>query len=301
MRYGIVALVVLIVVLWMTCVRAEGFTALLEGDSVKCIIDATGGKGANTAVYRYENDTLRWYPNPDIAASWNPSWSSAIIAIPDCSKMTVGKDMPMKPNPCTGFTQSTPAASVTPACLQQTWKEAGCSERGGIAPQDNYSGWWLDNKGAGTYQGIINDMNAWATMLDDPHVKGCQGQQCRGVKTPLDLDGGGNAIYLDRQHLTCKSEEAMSGLHLVRGPDEKGNYTKYQYEYMCCKVPGPKGKNGTNGTNGTNGIQGPPGPQGAQGKTGADGAPGAQGPQGPIASTGLVSPADASFYTPLGY
>jgi len=319
MPFRLWILVLAILILLVMGLHAEGFTSashLIEGDAVRCAIDAPGGKGANTAVYRYgpEENTLHWYPNPDIASSWDPAWAS-FVTLPDCSGLTVGTDMAMKPNPCAGFTDTTPASSVTPACLQQLWKNAGCSEEGTVAPTDTYTGWWLQNNGAGTYQGIVKDMNLWATMMDDAHVKGCKGHRCRGVTTPLEQDGGGNAVFLDRQRLMCHENEAISGFHLVRGSDKNGNPTLYQYEYECCKVPGPQGPRGAPGIAGPRGAPGPlgkageagpPGPMGPVGPTGAPGSTGPMGlagPQGPVGPMGPQGPAGTSsnYYTTLGY
>ena len=47
-------------------------------------------------VYRYTgNKTINWYPNPEIAVSWNPFWSSSIKTI-DCSSATIGAPMAKK-------------------------------------------------------------------------------------------------------------------------------------------------------------------------------------------------------------
>ena len=62
------------------------------GGSVQCTVDVPGGKGVN-ATYRLESgNTLRWYPTPDIARSWNSSWDKA-TTIPDCSTFTLGSTM----------------------------------------------------------------------------------------------------------------------------------------------------------------------------------------------------------------
>jgi len=166
----------------------------------------------------------------------------------------------------------------------------GCSTIGTVYPPSNYSGWWTQNNGAKTLAGIKADMKAWATMIDDVHVKGCKGPQCRAVSTPFDLDGGGNSVYLDRQNLSCRADEALSQFRLVRNPAG----TQYQYQYTCCKVPGPAGPPGPSGKDGTQGAQGPQGLQGLPGIAGAPGKigeKGVQGMPGPAGQKGEQGPA----------
>lgn len=55
--------------------------------------------------------------------------------------------------------------------------------------------------------------------------------QCRQASTPLNEDGGGNAVYLDKHNVKCNADEALSQFNLIN--DGKG---KYQYNYTCCKV-----------------------------------------------------------------
>lgn len=59
---------------------------------------------------------------------------------------------------------------------------------------------------------------------------------CRNVQTPTDLNGGGNAIFLDRQNVSCAEDEAMAGFRLRQGSDPSHMY----YEYRCCKPEEPK-------------------------------------------------------------
>ena len=75
-------------------------SSLADGQAVRCTIDATGGKGANTAVYRYTkaDGKLHFYPNPAIASSWDPNWQN-FIQVPDCSSMTTGTDLEMNKGP----------------------------------------------------------------------------------------------------------------------------------------------------------------------------------------------------------
>ena len=136
-------------------------------------------------------------------------------------------------DPCAGLTDATPANAISNACLQKMFLDAGCSVNGTAYPPSTGQTWWNSVTGAGTVGGAKADMKAWATLMTDNHVKGCRGPQCRGVTTPLDSDGGGNAIYLDRQRLVCNADESLSGFHLIRGGP---NYTQYQYEYMLSLI-----------------------------------------------------------------
>lgn len=54
--------------------------------------------------------------------------------------------------------------------------------------------------------------------------------QCRTITTNADSDGGGNVVYLDRQHVNCAADEALSYFQLYR---PTGNTIAYQYR--CCK------------------------------------------------------------------
>ena len=79
---------------------ADGFAV---GVSVNCKANdpstatITGGAGGGgTKVYRYMGSkTINHYPNPDVAASWNPSWGS--INTIDCAGLTVGPTMDLAP------------------------------------------------------------------------------------------------------------------------------------------------------------------------------------------------------------
>jgi hypothetical protein len=51
----------------------------------------------------------------------------------------------------------------------------------------------------------------------------------RTDNTPLNSDGGGNSIFLDRHNIQCKPNEALNRLKLVT--DDKGNY---KYDYTCA-------------------------------------------------------------------
>jgi hypothetical protein len=70
-------------------------TSLTVGSAVQC--EAGDPIGApNAAVYRYVGDnTLRHYPNPTIASSWDPNWAS-FTKIADCTGVTKGTTLPHK-------------------------------------------------------------------------------------------------------------------------------------------------------------------------------------------------------------
>ncbi|TMW67389.1 hypothetical protein Poli38472_011009 [Pythium oligandrum] len=60
---------------------------LPEGQAIKCNPD-------EAAVYRLVSGHRRWYPNPPIADSWDPSWGKFLVV--DCSSLPRGDDMPLK-------------------------------------------------------------------------------------------------------------------------------------------------------------------------------------------------------------
>ena len=68
-----------------------GAPSIVEGRAYKCSnLDPW-------AIYRGYNNTLRMYPNPTVAAGWDPSWASPTTI--DCSKTTIGPQMEMNPDP----------------------------------------------------------------------------------------------------------------------------------------------------------------------------------------------------------
>ena len=112
-------------------------------------------------------------------------------------------------------------------------------------------------------------------------VENLTSMTCEKKTTELAIDGGGNAIYLDRQDIKCGDDELLQRLHLQRGgtTDSNGNANQYQYEYTCCKFPELQiGPVGPVGATGAVGIPGPIGPVGPEGSRGADGSRGPPGP-----------------------
>lgn len=58
---------------------------------------------------------------------------------------------------------------------------------------------------------------------------------CRNMWTAFDEDGGGNAVYLDRQNVACWNNENLSQFRLLRNYNSGMN--KIQYNYKCCSHP----------------------------------------------------------------
>lgn len=99
-------LVVLCVVIALSYYEnIEYFTAIAPqpGNTVKCTIDVTGGKGAGTYYQYAAGNTLNPYPNLSTALSWDLNAATPII-IADCSdptKYKVGAPVAMNPTPVT--------------------------------------------------------------------------------------------------------------------------------------------------------------------------------------------------------
>jgi hypothetical protein len=55
------------------------------------------------------------------------------------------------------------------------------------------------------------------------------------MSTPMNDDGGGNVIYLDRHDVNCGTGAAISKVRLQR---EWPSGKKYRYDYTCSKVAG---------------------------------------------------------------
>lgn len=67
-----------------------------NGDAVGCNSGQELPNGVQGGIYRHVGDNvLRWYPNPDIANSWDPSWSSQ-IKWSDCTTYKAGEPMTSK-------------------------------------------------------------------------------------------------------------------------------------------------------------------------------------------------------------
>ena len=56
---------------------------------------------------------------------------------------------------------------------------------------------------------------------------------CQTYYTPLNHDGGGNIVYLDRHIVDCGKNKMMQSLHLMRNLTLR----KYHYRYTCCTTP----------------------------------------------------------------
>ena len=83
---------------------------LIEGESYTCYISA-----GDSNIYRAVGGILRLYPSNEIAASWNPNWSSNIIKI-DCSSITIGDPLEMYGTPAPAPAPS-PASTPSPASV----------------------------------------------------------------------------------------------------------------------------------------------------------------------------------------
>lgn len=210
-------------------------------------------------------------------------------------------------DPCAGLTDADPSSSISNACLQKMFLNAGCSKSGTAYPADTGVMWWNSspqgttlvgcgppgsatawpNCGAGNVGNTKRDMDAWATLMTDTHVKGCRGSQCRVAYTKFDEDGSGDSIYLDRQNVRCNADEFLAQFRLERGGPSNSPHSihkdasQYRYQYICCKIP--QGPAGPAGAKGDQGVQGPIGPKGS---TGVAGAPGSSGPQGAAGAAG---------------
>jgi len=61
------------------------------GEAISCT--GYNPKGAG-AIYRYDgNKKMRWYPNPQIAGSWDSNWTSGVNRIIDCTGFTLDNDI----------------------------------------------------------------------------------------------------------------------------------------------------------------------------------------------------------------
>merc|ERR1719491_2147920 len=63
-----------------------------EGTTIRCT-NNSGGTGDDAHRFRYANNQIRKYPNPDIATSWDLGWRDAVPI--DCTGITLGENMEM--------------------------------------------------------------------------------------------------------------------------------------------------------------------------------------------------------------
>jgi len=82
---------------------------LTEGDSVRCEND-------KSKVYRYTEDQLRHYPDPETATLWDPNWMnySKLLSAVECGKLKIGVPM-TKPGiqPASSATSTTAVSGTT--------------------------------------------------------------------------------------------------------------------------------------------------------------------------------------------
>jgi hypothetical protein len=64
---------------------------LVEGDPVRCTLNSDRSDNPNK-VYRYTDNKMRWYPNPEVAFSWDSDWPLK-MKFTDCSPFEIGLDM----------------------------------------------------------------------------------------------------------------------------------------------------------------------------------------------------------------
>lgn len=63
--------------------------------------------------------------------------------------------------------------NVSKQCLEQTWKNAGCSLAASSSPSVNADSLaWYQNQ---PYSDVINDVKAWSTLNTGHHRTGCYG------------------------------------------------------------------------------------------------------------------------------
>jgi len=102
-------------------VAAEAFdarvAALGDGNPVLCdTADVGAGAGA---VYRTTGTaTLRHYPNPEIAASWDPDWATTTQGI-DCTGFGLGPPMAMEPVALAAAVAAEAAVERDGACIRE--------------------------------------------------------------------------------------------------------------------------------------------------------------------------------------
>lgn len=222
LKYMIITVILLVCMVIYESSSVDGFAStnplqLPTGTAIRCSIDVKDGVGPNKATYRYyEDGTVRWYPTPEIAESWDPKWKEA-KQISDCSALRLGTPMPLKgSDPCMGMIPTTLAKDVPQECIQKQVIEAGCSKKGFLYPQETTPMWYNYSPngaetvycdaskpnvplcGAGSYATILSDIKAWATMTDDNHVKGC-----KGVDPNAPGKISGRYIKLELQQVGC--------------------------------------------------------------------------------------------------
>merc|ERR1712070_341260 len=90
------------------------------GAAIKCTIDPTGNDPRT--VYRFmEDGTLRGYPSPAIADSWDDDWRTTIIRIQDCTDNEFGPIMKSFSEECT----ASDCPDVCTGAEMQEWRLLG--------------------------------------------------------------------------------------------------------------------------------------------------------------------------------
>ncbi|KAF1319008.1 Nucleoredoxin, partial [Globisporangium splendens] len=68
--------------------------SVADGQAVLC-------EPSSSVINRYWNGTVRLYPSPAVAESWDPTWNDPLVV--DCSSLSTGPDMPLNLPPPTNL------------------------------------------------------------------------------------------------------------------------------------------------------------------------------------------------------
>ena len=81
---------------WRTVLVHINCDGLTKGPDMRSLNEAPIQCDDNElAVYRVADNQKRWYPNPEIADSWDPKWRTDLVRI-NCDGLTKGPDMPSR-------------------------------------------------------------------------------------------------------------------------------------------------------------------------------------------------------------
>lgn len=92
-------IIAVVVMVSLCCVSSIAAYFLLKpappiakvGEAVSCTSYTPKGDGA---IYRFMGGKIiRWYPNPEIASSWDKEWASGARKKINCTGFTLGPDM----------------------------------------------------------------------------------------------------------------------------------------------------------------------------------------------------------------
>ena len=154
-----------------------------SGSSLATILGACTDKDNCRAIATDERQTS-WMKTSECMSPCFRTYGNWYMAFSDKSPGPFNPDRPTPVRPadvCPSLASdptgaSTAASTITDACLQATWKEAGCTELGTVYPRDGYSSgvngpnWWTQDDGARTYAGIKSDMQSYFTNPERKHL-----------------------------------------------------------------------------------------------------------------------------------